>query len=234
MLAPGSGHRRAEHAVGGDVTLGRSPACGPAGLFMPCLLGQPGSSAARRWRNRAGRSGRRRGRGSRGLRAAARRASMRKVTPPAVCQARTLPIDWPPALTSAIGAPPVGSIGAQARGEEREEKDEFAHGFISLDALEPVQCVDERVQASTFTEHLPLADLRARLGGQLRDRPVERRGQRMLHLHRFERQQALPLGNLFALRNLDRGHLAPASAPRSRRRGRRAPCRCRAPSSANS
>jgi uncharacterized membrane protein YczE len=48
---------------------------------------------------------------------------MRKVTPPAVCQARTLPIVWPLALTSGIGGPPCGSgtvlqaasIGVQAR-----------------------------------------------------------------------------------------------------------------------
>jgi hypothetical protein len=34
---------------------------------------------------------------------------MRNVTPPAVCQARMLPIDWPLALTSGIGSPPFGS-----------------------------------------------------------------------------------------------------------------------------
>src|SRR5512144_708180 len=35
-------------------------------------------------------------------------ASTRKLTPPGVCQARTVPIDWPAELTSAIGAPPCG------------------------------------------------------------------------------------------------------------------------------
>ena len=47
---------------------------------------------------------------------------------------------------------------------------------------------------------------------QLRDRPVERRDQPMLHLHRLERQQPLALGNRFARRNLDRRH-----PPRHRR-----------------
>ena len=38
---------------------------------------------------------------------------MRKVTPPVVCQARTLPIDCPLALRRGIGGPPAGSTGAQ-------------------------------------------------------------------------------------------------------------------------
>ena len=75
------------------------------------------------------------------------------------------------------------------------------------------ECVRLRAgSASTFTSICPSVTCAPAVRVELGDRPVERRGQRMLHLHRFERQQALSLGNLFALRNLDRGHL-----PRHRR-----------------
>ena len=52
---------------------------------------------------------------------------MRKLTPPAVCQARTLPIGWPRALTSGIGGPPCGSTVMHAGEQDGGEKDEFAH-----------------------------------------------------------------------------------------------------------
>ena len=114
-------------------------------------------------------------------------------------------------LTSAIGAPPerlVGdAAGAGGDGEARRRQGhERSRAHVTANPSR-----GSLVQARPH-EHLPFADLRARRGGQLRNRPVERRGQRMLHLHRFEGQQALALGDLLARRNLDRRH-----PPRHRR-----------------
>ena len=107
------GNRRAQNAIGGDFDVRQSPMCGPAGLFMPCLraVGFQWSPALAK----SGASQRPTAWTCRPCTPCGRpAASMRKVTPPAVCQARTLPIDWPAELTSATGDPPSGSTAAQA------------------------------------------------------------------------------------------------------------------------
>ena len=53
----------------------------------------------------------------------------RKVTPPAVCQARTVPIVWPFVPTSAIGAPPDGSGPVRAGGDEKREERERVYAW---------------------------------------------------------------------------------------------------------
>src|SRR5689334_21017634 len=57
-------------------------------------------------------------------------------------------------------------------------------------------------------EQLTFGDLCTGLGRKLGNRPVEGRGQAMLHLHCFKGEQALPLSNLFTLLDFDRGDLA--------------------------
>src|ERR1041385_6320572 len=51
-------------------------------------------------------------------------------------------------------------------------------------------------------------NLRADLGGNFDDRPVERREQRMLHLHGLDHRDALALADARALLDQDRQHLA--------------------------
>ena len=102
------------------------------------------------------------------------------------------------------------------RGEERKEKENLRMVFPlsssrppsrDLPTLGPQQAGGCRIK-SGMTVIVPRArPSRASAPSltcapasavQLRDHPVERRGQRMLHLHRLERQQALALGNLVA------------------------------------
>src|SRR5437868_10054227 len=190
MLAPGSTSVAPSIPLAATSTLGRSPACGPSGLFMPCFLpvgfqcapalAKPGGSQRPTewtwtpWRP-CGRPA----------------AVMRKPIPPVVCQARTLPIVCPAASTSGIGGPPAGSR-AVSQAVVMSNGRRRASLRIGFD----------------LHENLSFSDLRARFGGELGDGAVERSGQRMLHLHCFEREQALSFGNLCTLRDVDRRHPA--------------------------
>src|SRR5437763_10704948 len=101
--------------------------------------------------------------------------------PPAVCQARTLPIVAPAALTSGIGTPPAGSRAvSQPAASNGRRRANLRIGF-DLD------------------QNLPLRDLRSCQRIELGNGAVERRGQRMLHLHRLKSEQALSFGNLLTL-----------------------------------
>ena len=108
MPALRSASRLAEHAVGGDGDVGQiagmraggivDPVLLPAGFQCgPALAKSGGSQRPTAWTwipwIPCGRPA----------------ASIRKVTPPAVSQVRTLPMVCPAALTSAIGGPPCGS-----------------------------------------------------------------------------------------------------------------------------
>src|SRR3954451_10449173 len=105
---------------------------------------------------------------------------MRNVTPPVVCHARTVPIVWPARLTSGIGAPPLGSSVTQPAARSASRKKTLRIGF-------------------DLHEELAFGHLCTSRRGKLSDGSIERRDQRVFHLHRFERQQALPFGNFFAL-----------------------------------
>ena len=58
------------------------------------------------------------------------------------------------------------------------------------------------------TQRLSSSDPVARAGGRLRHIAIERRDQRVLHLHRLEREQLLPLGHRLPRRDFDRNDLA--------------------------
>src|SRR5690349_15821132 len=108
---------------------------------------------------------------------------MWNLTPPAVCQARTLPIVCPVELTSGIGAPPVGSTVEQAT---RRSGKKDAALRIGVD----------------LHQQLALGNLRAGFGVEFGDRSVERRRQRMFHFHRLKYEQTLSFCNLCTLRHL--------------------------------
>src|SRR5690349_22602326 len=128
---------------------------------------------------------------------------MRKLTLPRVCHARTVPIACPLALMSGIGGPPAGSravshptSGATVAAAKAAVTNSIGRmGFGLLRLFNPLGLTWFRLD---LDQHLTFGDLSPRRGRELGDRPVERSGQRMLHLHRFKREQALPFGNLFA------------------------------------
>src|SRR4029079_2282798 len=168
-------------------TLGRSPACGPLGLLSPCCLPvgfqcvpavekSGGSHLPIGWTwmpwSPCGRPD----------------AVTRKLTPPVVCQATTVPMVLQLWSISGVGAPPTGSRAV-------------SHA-VSAVAVRSGRRNSLRIGLD-LDQQLPFGDLSAGPDIKFRDGAVERSGQRMLHLHRFQGEQALSLGNLFSLRNLD-------------------------------
>src|SRR4029453_9426265 len=105
---------------------------------------------------------------------------MRKAPPPAVSQARTVPIDWPLALTSGIGAPPSGSTAAQP-GSESGAAASAANAMVTGRVGRVVELLAFNASLPLWfrldaDEQLSFGDLRPRHGGQFGDRAVERSG----------------------------------------------------------
>src|SRR6185369_13636999 len=116
---------------------------------------------------------------------------MRKATPPVAWEATTVPMARPAELISGADGPaPARGVVAQAVMHRAGMRQTSL--FIGFD----------------LHEHLSLGDLYASARVEFRYNSVERSGERMLHLHRFEGEEALALADLFALLDLHRGDLA--------------------------
>src|SRR5215208_3879552 len=136
-------------------------------------------------------------------------ASMRKVTPPAVCQARTWPTVCPFAPMSGIGAPPCGSPVSQPASDSGAAPS-AAKATVTrkLGRVSDLLALFNASLPAWFRldahKQLPFGDLRPGCGGQFRDRAVEGCGEAMLHLHRLEGDEALALRYFIAGCDFDR------------------------------
>ena len=100
---------------------------------------------------------------------------MRNEMPPDVCQARTVPIVWPAALISGIGAPPCGSAVTQPESGAKLS----AAAAIATDNLWPMFVLNSSALAwfsLNFCQKLTLCDLLAFRRGKFGDEPIERGG----------------------------------------------------------
>src|SRR3954447_14179852 len=96
-------------------------------------------------------------------------ALMRKLTPPVVCQATTLPIVCPAVSINGVGGPPSGSRAV-------------SHA-VSAVAAARLASRNLLFIGLNLDQHLSLGDLSAGRGIEFRDGAIKWRGQRMLHLH---------------------------------------------------
>ena len=91
------------------------------------------------------------------------------------------------------------STGGPARSKFRHDFPRFAHAFFEgAPMLETRRCRGPRAQSLSRRrdrqDRRAFGDLRADLRGDLADRSVDRREQRVLHLHRLDHRDALALG----------------------------------------